>query len=362
MIVKKRQEDLMSENPEDWEINIEKTEDPEELEPDFAHFEIMNYPADTTLNGYKEQMDNKQLVIPKFQRKFIWDQVRASKLIESFLLGLPVPGVFLFKERNSPQYLVIDGNQRINTVVSFFKGLIKDRKFKLKGVSSKWEGKSYEDLNEDEQFKLSTAVMRATIIQQLNPKDQSSIYYIFERLNTGGVNLNPMEVRMCVSEGSFTELLKELNTLLGWRKLIQRPKENPRARDIELILRAFALHERSDEYDKPMKKFLNDYIGDNKSKDEICIEEKRLLFSKAIEKIKELEKPFHLKGKLNYAVLDSILVALMDSPLTENQEIKDAYQALVKKDDYIEATSKNTSDKSEITKRIQITKSIFRVS
>jgi len=352
----------MSELQQDkWSESIEQTEDKEEEQPDVSDYEIMNYPADTTLAGYKEQWDKDQLTVPEFQRKYVWDQVRASKLIESFLLGLPVPGIFLYKERQGTRYLVIDGNQRLHSIISYFKGKFDERRFELKKVSKKWEGKAFEDLAEEDRFKLESAVMRATIIQQLNPDDKSSIYYIFERLNTGGVNLNPMEVRMCIAEGTFTELLRELNDLSDWRHLIQKDKPDNRLRDIELILRVFALSDDSSVYEKPMKRFLNGYIRKKKKQGIAWIDEKRQSFTSAVHRARLLKNgdPFHLRGKLNYAALDSILVALMASRMSDTDRLKSAYDSLLQNETYINATSKDTSDKQEILDRIRLAKKAF---
>lgn len=203
----------------DWDV--EKTEEQYDEEQSPAiEFEILNYPADTTLKGYRQQFEDGLLIVPNFQRRFVWDQVKASKLVESFLIGLPVPGVFLYKPRQGVGFQVIDGHQRITSVVAFQKGVIGDRKFTLKGVNKKWEGKSFDSLSEAERFKVEQSVMRATIIQQLDPHDDRSIYMIFERLNTGGVNLNPMEVRRCVYHGEFLETLDKVNKDADWRKCL----------------------------------------------------------------------------------------------------------------------------------------------
>src|SRR5688500_10090227 len=95
---------------EKWEI--EQTETPEQEEQDIITYQIASYTTDLTLSGYLDKWKSKQLYVPDFQRGYVWDQVRASKLIESFLLGLPVPGVFLYKERKSNRLQVIDGQQR----------------------------------------------------------------------------------------------------------------------------------------------------------------------------------------------------------------------------------------------------------
>ena len=91
---------------EEWEF--EKTEESEAEEQDVFNYQISSYPADITLKGYEDKWDKRQLTIPEFQRNYVWDQVKASKLIESFLLGLPVPGVFLYKDRTTNKLAVID--------------------------------------------------------------------------------------------------------------------------------------------------------------------------------------------------------------------------------------------------------------
>lgn len=352
----------MAQNIDEWEEDLQETETAEENEPDLARFDIMNYPADTTLKGYKDQWDNGQLIVPEFQRKYVWDQVRASKLIESFLLGLPVPGVFLYKERESSNFLIIDGHQRIHSVVSFLKASL-GKKFTLKGVSKEWEGKSFDDLDEEDQFKLSIAVMRATIIQQINPDDKSSIYYIFERLNTGGVNLNPMEVRMCVSEGKFSALLRKLNRDPLWRNLIQKKIEDQRSRDLEWILRILALEEKGQSYEKPMKGFLNGYMANNQNANDEWAERKAERFVNALNKASKLsEKPFHFTGKLNYAVLDSIMVSLMESKIENDTELRHAYDQLIQDKKFLNAISVSTSDKQNVLDRIERTKFFFKAN
>ena len=339
----------------------ESDEESESEEKENIEFEIMTYPADTTLKGYKEQWDNNQLKIPPFQRDYIWDQSRASRLIESFLLGLAVPGVFLYRERNRAEYLVIDGQQRIRTVVSFLNEKFNNKKFTLKKVSPKWEGKTFKDLTEKEQFKLETAIMRATIIQQLNPNDKSSIYHIFERLNTGGIKLSPMEVRMCVSEGKFVETLKTLNQNNLWKSLLdQKASEHKRSRDKELILRVLALSEK--QYIAPMKRFLNEYLEEHKNTSSDILQLKEQKFLQAIKKASWIkEKPFHLDHKrgLNFSLADSVLVALMNSPLNTEDKIRQAYDNLMKDEQYLQMVRKAASSKKRTLERLKIAKEAF---
>lgn len=334
---------------EDWDFD--KTEESEEEEQDIFNYQISSYPADITLKGYEDKWDKKQLTIPDFQRNYVWDQVKASKLIESFLLGLPVPGVFLYKDRKTNKLAVIDGQQRILSAIRYFKNEFEEKIFRLKNVLPKWEGKTYSELDESDRFQLDDTVLRATVVQQLDPEDDSSIYHIFERLNTGGINLNPMEIRKCVYFGPFIEKLEFLNKNENWRLLIAKDKEDKRLRDVELVLRILTLSEHWENYSKPMKGFLNQYMsGVNKLQEEYRfqkLDEIGRRFITACEVMTQHlpEKPFHLRGRINYAAMDSIFNALMslnDVPTN----LGERYQTLIKDPDFLNAATFNTSDDS----------------
>ncbi|WP_337184242.1 DUF262 domain-containing protein [Shinella sp.] len=335
------------------ELELDQTEAPAEDEGSGPQkYEIMNYPADTTLAGYLEMWDRKQLVVPPFQRAYVWDQVKASKLIESFLLGLPVPGVFLFKERSSSEYLIIDGQQRITSVIFFMRGLFQDKAFRLKSVAKKWDGKTFSELSEEDQFLLKGCVLRSTIIQQISPDDKSSIYPIFERLNTGGVNLNPMEIRQCVSYGPFVKWLREMNTDNNWRAIVGTAAPDRRLRDVELLLRCLAISRKHQQYEKPMKRFLNDFMEDQRGKDDYTAmgTEFHNICSHIIAELGE--KPFHLRGRLNFGVMDSVYTALSANGLVP--QLKTKMEALTGQPEYISAVTLNTSDNAELSTRIKL--------
>lgn len=335
---------------DNWDI--EKTEElPEEEAEPKLQYEIMNYPADFTLQGYVDLWDKKQLIVPEFQREYVWDRGKASKLVESFLLGLPVPGTFLYKERSSSQYLIIDGQQRITSLIRYIKGTFDENVFRLKNVEDRFEGKQFSDLSEEDQFKLKGMVLRATIIQQINPNDDTSIYHIFERLNTGGVNLNPMEVRQCVSYGPFVSTLKQANALQPWRELIGQPKLDKRLRDVELVLRCLALSEEGDEYEKPMKGFLNEYMEAQRDEDTKFDQLIKNFDETCQYVLKELgPKPFHLRGRLNYGALDAIMATTLKGIRPNNLASK--FATLLKDDEFNTAITYNTSDESVVETRL----------
>jgi uncharacterized protein with ParB-like and HNH nuclease domain len=341
----------MADENEEWDV--EKTEDsPEDEQEPKLVYELMNYPADITLGGYVDLFDRQELTVPDFQRMYVWDRVKASKLVESFLLGLPVPGTFLYKERTKPGYLIIDGQQRIMSVIRYIKGLFEDSKFKLKNVDPRFEGKAFDELSDDDQFKLKGLPLRATIIQQINPNDDTSIYQVFERLNTGGVNLNPMEVRQCVSFGPFVSALKKMNEIKSWREIIGQPKIDKRLRDVELILRCLALSEEYKNYEKPMKGFLNQYMETRRNDDPDYSELISNFENTCNYVFEELgPKPFHLRGRLNYGALDSVMVCVL-SDISTQEGLGDKFAKLRGDAEYDDAITYNTSDEAAVATRM----------
>lgn len=342
---------------EEWEID--ETEESEEQEQDVLAYQISSYPADITLKGYLDKWNSGQLEIPPFQRNYVWDQVKASKLIESFLLGLPVPGVFLYKDRKSNRLAVIDGQQRILSSIRYFKNEFEEKIFRLKNVLPRWDGKTYDELEESDRYQLDDAVLRATVVQQLDPEDDSSIYHIFERLNTGGINLNPMEIRKCVYFGDFFSLLEDLNANANWRKIIVKPNPDKRLRDVELVLRCLALNVKWKDYEKPMKGFLNAFMASVRKLDSAerraKLDEFRSVFEIACERIASYlpEKPFHLRGRVNYAAMDSIFNAIAQLEQVP-EDLEARYEALIADPQFIDKSTINTSDGKTLHLRFQL--------
>ena len=347
-------------NAELEEFDVEPTEESEEEERDVLRYDISYYPSDMTLRVYLDKWIDKQLVVPDFQRKYIWDMVQASKLIESFLIGIPVPGVFLYKEHGTNKLQVVDGQQRIESVVRYFKGRFDDRIFRLKNVRSSWEGKTYDELSKADQYQLQDSVLRATVIQQLSPEDNSSIYHIFERLNTGGVKLSSMEIRKCVYAGNTFKLLEEMNKLTKWRDLIGKPKLDKRLRDVELVLRILALAENWSAYEKPMKSFLNSFMIAKR----ILNEKELSTYTSRLRKnfetactlaLNEIgERPFHLRGRLNLGVMDSTMSTILRNVSTKNKSIKTGFDKMLNDKTFIEAVTYNTSDATAVDTRFKL--------
>lgn len=351
-----------SSKEEDIELEIIDSED-EDYESAPPEYLINTYPADYTLDLLHSKWKNGDIEIPPFQRQFVWKQAQASKLIESFLHGLPVPAVFLYTDRKSQKYLVIDGQQRLKTVFYFFEGYFgeaekeKRRIFKLTGLSekSKFSENTFSDLDEVDQRRLNNCVLRCFIVQQLDPEDDTSLYHIFERLNTGGTLLTNQEVRNCVYRGLLSDTLAEMNRLDSWRAVIGKPNSDSRQRDVELILRYLALHDVA-EYEKPMKEFLSKYMSKHRNPSKQILSEINKKFKVTCDAAISYigEKPFHGKAGINAAVFDSVMVALSKNIHQIPQDIKKRYQKLLQTKVFVETTKAHTTDVRVVQKRFEL--------
>ena len=126
-------------------------------------------------------------------------------------------------------------------------------------------------------------VLRAVVTEQKHPEDDdTSMYHIFERLNTGGTVLKDQEIRNCIYHGKLNDLLNNLNTYPNWRKIVGNPQINKNKKDVQLILRYMALYHHSDQYRKPIKDFLSRFMNKNKDKniDDAFLENEEIRYQK----------------------------------------------------------------------------------
>lgn len=345
--------------PTDLELEPITSED-EDYESAPPDYQISTYPADFTLEVLHQKWKADEILIPNFQRRFVWKQVQASKLIESFLVGLPVPAVFLYSERKSQKFFVIDGQQRLKSIFYFFEGYFGDeiqgarKVFRLAGLSpdSTFNNKSYEDLREEDKRRLKNSVLRAFVVQQLDPEDDTSMYHIFERLNTGGTLLANQEIRDCVYHGSFVELLNEINKNPSWRRILGKEQPDTHKKDIELIVRFFAMRDVS-VYKKPMKDWLSKFMKKNRNASKDVLGAVRNVFEKTCDKIIETlgDKPFHIRAGLNAAVFDAVMTAFSKHLDAIPADIAERYNRLIKDEEFIRSTSAATTDVDTVKER-----------
>jgi len=193
-----------------------------------------------------------------FQRQFVWDRKKASRLIESALLDVPLPVIYLAEEPDGKES-VIDGQQRLSSFFSFIDGIFPDGDpFKLTGlqVYDELNRKAYGELSEEIQDKIRYYEIRTITI--LRDSNSDLKFEIFERLNTGSVPLNDMELRNCVYRGEYMQLLKELAADSEFLNILGMKQADRRMKDVELVLRfASFYHSTYLKYRPPMRRFFN---------------------------------------------------------------------------------------------------------
>jgi hypothetical protein len=340
-------------------IRERKVIDDSETEEVPAQYAITSYGADFSVELIVQRLGKEIIFLPPFQRRFVWTLTQASQFIESLLLGLPVPGVFLSKEDKTGRLLIIDGQQRLRSIEFFVSGLFQGKEFALVNVHERFLGRTYKSLETQDRNNLNDAVIHATIIRQDEPSDdnQSSIYQIFRRLNSGGTVLQPQEIRACIYYGAFDDMLGELNKNKYWRSIYGL--EAKRLKDQELILRFFAFYFTRSTYERPMKAFLNKFMNRRRDITPEKAQEFSELFGNTIEKIHSAlgNAAFKPERVLNAAVFDSVMVTVAKS-LTADHSLSDArlksrYHELLKNDRFIFNTTRATGDKAAVDVRFE---------
>ncbi len=217
-----------------------------------------------------KKQDGELILQPTWQRDFVWDQKKASRLIESILINVPLPVVYL-DEDNEGIFTVIDGQQRLTSLISFIEGkFLKTEKdivdFKLKGIDimAELNGKKFSELEKVVQRKIKNTPIKCIVIEAKSHPDIK--FEIFERLNTGAVKLNDDELRNSMYRGPYVDLLKELAANEDFQYLLNRPQFHKRMIDRGMALRFLAFWNKTYlKYKPPIKQFVNHEINENKN-------------------------------------------------------------------------------------------------
>lgn len=357
-----------------------------------TQYDISVIPNDFNITTIFNLIDSGAVEMPVFQRNYIWDKKRASRFIESLILGLPVPQIFLYqKERN--KFLVIDGQQRLLSIYYYIKQrfpLVEKRAelrkvfdlnngipdsilfndmyfqdFKLQlsksenGEKNPLDGLRYNTLGlYKSNFEFMT--IRCMAIRQNEPKeDDSSVFEIFSRLNTGGVNLSNQEIRACLYYSDFFRILNILNQNSIWRNIYGKP-EDGKFRDLEIILRSFALLCDGENYSGSMNGFINRFAKKAMNYSTSEIEYFENLFTSFLESCSEISRETFAtkKGEFNGALFDSVFVATVDRYYKEKSLVggktqPDKINALKKDVEFEEAITHSTSHTKMVKKRLE---------
>ncbi|TRX02098.1 DUF262 domain-containing protein [Candidatus Methylobacter oryzae] len=366
----------------------------------FTEYDISASPNDFNIKTLFDFIGSGIVKVPGFQRNYVWDIKRASKLIESIIIGIPIPQIFLYEEAKN-KFIVIDGQQRYMTIYYFMKKrfprhekrlelrMIFDQNkgipdsilnnndyfvdFNLKlptsqpGQINKLNGLNYFTLDEEDKVSFDLRTIRNIIIKQNAPDDEHSVVFeIFNRLNSGGVNLKPQEIRTSLFHSKFYDMLYRINLNPEWRKFTPSCTPDLNMKDVEILLRGFAMLIDGEFYKPSMTKFLNKFSLKAKNFPDENINFLESLFMSFLNKATTNDdRLFHSKtGRFNISVFESIFVASCIKSFTEKKiDIKDIdfdKVDLLKNDTgFIEATQSDTASEKNVKFRISLAKSML---
>jgi len=357
------------------ELTDDEVEEIEEAEP--ASDPVSYSGTDFDAEGLVRRLDRRDIVIPSFghgedglelaafQRSFVWRRSQMDRFIESLLLGYPIPGIMLVQQADK-RYLVLDGQQRLRTLQAFYRGVHAGRVFALESVADEFVGLTYETLLPEQRRTLDNTFIQATIVRTDGSRESlESIYKVFERLNSGGTQLTPHEIRTALYPGAFVELLAELNDLPGWRQVYG--PTSPRLRDHEVILRILALYVRSEEYYRPLKTFLNNFLGDHRDLTKLPVDDLRDLFGEATEALSRADARLSLRRagqRINAALLEVVVVAAMRRLAAGGEmgaeAIVEALERLTSNPEIGRATTVSTATEENLRSRLEVASDAFR--
>ena len=238
--------------------------------------ELVTNQLDYNLNTLSQLIDNKTIDLsPRYQRRFRWDIDRQSKLIESFLMNVPVPPLFLNEDKYG-EYSVIDGKQRLTAIHEFMKGRLRLKNLE---IFSDINGMCFDDLPGHFQSVIATRpTIRAIIILRQSDKDVK--FEVFQRLNTGGVRLNPQEIRNSAYPGPLNDLVLDLSEWSEFHSLLgitdkRKSKLYQEMRDAEFVVRYFTFRKEWETFSGGMKNRLDSFMYENqKPKKALLVEMK----------------------------------------------------------------------------------------
>lgn len=360
---------------------LEEVKQEQESYSDDSLYNITSFGTDMSFRELVTMYKEGDLEKPELQRKYVWTKAEASRFIDSILLGLPVPSIFLAKTPDNKR-LIVDGYQRIMTVYDYMEGIFSadDSLFKLSNsemIYSAWRGKTFAELSDAQKRTIRTSPIHAIVFEQKQPSDDTGMYQIFERINTGGRILKPQEIRNCVYHGKFNNMLFELNKDDIWRTVLGSQIEDARMADVELILRFFAfieLEHRPEVEQKQINlvKYLNVFMKSQETVSAELMKENKNRFLQTIDflysaigehvfRTSSLKKSSLVWAKkVNPVVFDAICTATVKASANKdlqqyrNGGLTSRYQELMLNEEFQKVCKQRTTNVENIRRRVEL--------
>jgi hypothetical protein len=360
----------------DPDLSAEEAAEERAVDPDPARVAYTG--TDFDVEGLVRRMTRGDIIIPtfgeeleiddpietaRFQRPFVWTKTQMDRFIESLLLGYPIPGIFLVQQTDR-RYLVLDGQQRLRTLAAFYEGIINKKEFSLQSVAQPFRGLTYRTLTKEQRRELDNTFIQATIVQTDGSTESlDAVYQVFERLNSGGTQLTPHEIRIALYAGPLVEWLDTLNSYPEWRSVYGAPARH--LRDQELVLRIVALLVTPGTYKRPLKKYLNDFMAEHRYLQDLDVQGVERRFRRAALLIAQGPGVDSLRpggAAINAALTEAVFVGLMRR--LEAGDVKSAAAAagmgrLLKEPELAVAIGRATADEESVRKRLALATRAF---
>jgi hypothetical protein len=271
------------------------------------------HPYDYSIRSLKEQVEDGTLVLADdFQRRRVWDDTKASRLIESLLINVPIP-VCYFAELEDSSCSVIDGQQRLTAIYRYLNDEFKLKSLKIRDDLNKLK---FSQLGVVDQRSIKLRIIRCVVI--LKDSDPEIRFDVFDRLNSNSVKLNRQELRNSLYKGTLNNLVKELSKHEIFKKLRRAKDVEKRMNDCEMILRFFAFYFNGSKYQGKLSKFLDEYLQSGMKFNSQTLEQHREIFLKTIDIVHSIfgENSFRRydpleqiwKSAINRAVYDVVML------------------------------------------------------
>ena len=354
------------------ELDSLTSEEEEDLAAAEAEVNSVVYSGqDFDVNGLVRRLRNSDILIPTFghdderivsagfQRSFVWTKPQMDRFIESLLLGYPIPGIFFIKQKDK-RYLVLDGQQRLTTLRYFEDGLYHSKEFVLQNVADLFKGLTYKTLPDDLRRVFDDTFIQATIVSTDGSAESlDSIYKIFERLNSGGTQLTPHEIRVALFAGPLIDYVEKMNQNAVWRDLYGN--RSKRLRDQELVLRIIALYVSATTYKRPLKTFLNAFAGDHRMLGKLQTDLVAERFATAASLIQRGPGADALRSRgrqVNAALTEAMFVGLMrrldQGSAPEPDAVATAVSGMQGDGALLAAVSTSTADEEQVRSRLEV--------
>ncbi len=323
-----------------------------------------------------DMLENEEIELqPDFQRAVdIWDKVKKSRLIESILLGLPLPSFYFSEDPNNHKFSVIDGLQRICAIKDFV--LNKEDPLKLTGLEflKKFEGKTYDELERPDVRRIQSLKIIMNTLRKDTPLNVK--YIIFKRVNTAGEPLTPQEMRHALNQGQSAIFIKELAEMESFKKATCYSIKSKRMQDRDFANRFVAFYNSYKDYTGELDAFMNDKMGELNKKSLFQLTAIRTAFDKSMKTCYDIfgndafRKRYNVEDQrkpISKAVFDTMSVNIAwlndedrEKLVHRKNDFKNRLLELFNDKVFNDAVSIATAQKYKVTNRFSMLKDIIR--